>query len=153
MLHRWRPCACYSRTLVHNHLSRCAFSLQTGLSLEQTHCALHRSSVENNFYSWSRMSDSGGPQQKFISDLHLLDVLRLHRSFAEHIQAHWNNIFPLPRFEGLRTPYLSDFYRWPHFLYTCVRVCFTGALRMKRRIAHLNISVSCPISLRQYSWC
>jgi hypothetical protein len=114
---------------------------------------LHSNTGERNLDSWIRMSVHGDPQQYFICDFDLLDVLRLHRSFAEHIQAHRNNIFPLPRFEGSRTPHSSDFYRWPHFLYTCVRVYFTGVSRMKGSVTHLCIPVSCPISLRQYSWC
>jgi len=114
---------------------------------------LHRSSAESNLDSWSRMSDNGDTQQFFSCDLHLLDVLRLHRSFAQHIQTHWNNIFPLARFEGSRAPHSYDFYRWPHFLHTCVRVYFTGVLRTEGSVAYLSIPVSCPISLRQYSWC
>ena len=116
-------------------------------------CSLHRSSAESNLGSWSRVSDNGDPQQNFSFDFHLLDVLRLHRSFAERIQAHWNHIFPLPRFDGSRTPHSYDFHRWPYFLHTCVRVQFGGVLRMKGGVAHLSILVSCPISLRQYSWC
>ena len=99
------------------------------------------------------MSDNGDPQQNFRCDFHLLDVLRLYRPIVEHIQAHWNNIFPLPRLEGSRAAHSYDFYRWPHFLHPCVRVYFTGVLRMKGSGAHLTIPVSCPISLRQYSWC
>jgi len=134
-------------------LARCAFSLQTGLALWQTDCTLHRNSGESSFNSWSRMSDNREPRQIFTCDLHLLDVLRLHRSFAEHIQAHWNNIFPLAQFDGSRAPHSYDFYWWPHFLYTCVRGHFTGVLRMKGSVAHLSNPVFCPISLRHYSWC
>jgi hypothetical protein len=114
---------------------------------------LHRSTAESNLDSWIRMSVSGDQQQNYSCNLHLCNVLRLHRSFAEHIQAHWNNLFPLARFEGSRAPHSSDFYRWPHFLYTCVRVYFTGVSRMRGSVAHLRIPVSCPISLRQYSLC
>ena len=114
---------------------------------------LHRISAESTLDSWSRMSGNGETQWIFTCDLHLLDVFRLHRSFAEHIQAHGNNIFTFPRFEGSRAPHSSDFYRWPHFLYTCVRLYFTGVSQMRGSVAHLSISVSCPIALRQYSWC
>ena len=114
---------------------------------------LHRSTATSNLDSWIRMSDNEDPQRNFSCNFHLLDVLRLHRTFAEHIQDHWNNIFPLPRFEGSRAPHSHDFYWWPHFLYTCVRVYFTGILCMKGSGAHLSIPVFCPILLRQYSWC
>ena len=57
---------------------------------------LYRSKAESNLDFWIRMSVNRDPQQHFSCDLHLFDVLRLHRSFAEHIQAHGNNIFPLP---------------------------------------------------------
>ena len=79
------------------------------------------------------MSDSAEPQQNFTCDLHLLDVLRLHRSFAEHIQAHWNKIFPLTEFSGSRAPHSYGFYRWPHFLYTCVRVYFHWSITEERK--------------------
>ena len=81
------------------------------------------------------MYDNGNPQQIFSCDLHLLNVLRLHRSFADHIQAHWNNIFPLAQSEGSRAPHSSDFYGWPHFLYTCVRVYITDE-RKRRSSQH-----------------
>ena len=119
--------------------------------LWRTNCTLHRISGGSNLDCWSRMSDNEDPQRNFSCNFHLLDVLRLHRSCADGIQAHWNNIFPLPQVDGSRAPHSYDFYRWPHFLYTCVRVSFTGVLRIKGSVAHLRILASCPISLLQYS--
>ena len=78
------------------------------------------------------MSDNEDPQRNFSCNFHLLDVLRLHRSCADGIQAHWNNILPLPRVDGSRAPHSYDFYRWPHFLYTCVRV-FHWSITDKRK--------------------
>ena len=80
------------------------------------------------------MSDNTDPQQNFGFYLHLLNVLRLHCSFAEHIQTHWNHIFTLPRFDGSRSPHSYDFHRWPHFLHTCVRVYFPEVLWDERSL-------------------